>query len=358
MEEEVMKIAILSFYSGEVSRGVETYVHELGNNLIELGHEIVIFQNGLARKDAKYETQVIGLPINWDTQNKGLPFVNYWALLIKKFTEQSLQKVTKDTQIVITTNGQWQSVLARKWSRKNNVKHIIVGQSGPGLDDRINLVTTPDSFIAFTESQCDWARTAVPFIKTRINKIPNAVDLKRFSKVKKFRIDLPGPIYLNVAALQEFKRQELAIRAVSKLNKGSLLIVGKGGLKKDLENLAEELLPGRHMVAEYPYEDMPSVYAVANVFTYPTSPWESFGIVMLEAMASGLPVVATDDPIRKEIVGNAGILVNPENVDMYSKALEKASKTKWGNKPLEQAKKYSWENIAKQYEELFNDLTK
>jgi len=75
-------------------------------------------------------------------------------------------------------------------------------------------------------------------------------------------------------------------------------------------------------------------------------------------MATGLPVVATNDPIRHEIVGDAGILVDPTNTEEYAEALQKALDTNWGNKPRKQAEKFSWDEIAEKYDNLFKELTK
>lgn len=358
MGKEKLKIAFLSFYSGETSRGVETYVHELGNELVKLGHKVMIYQNGPVRQNSDYETKSTGMEINWNKAGGGLPFINYWSLLIKKFTEQVLQKLDKDTDVIVTTNGQWQSTLVRKWSRKNGIKHIISGQSGPGIDDRINLAVTPDCFVALTNHQKEWAEKAVPFLKNKIVKIPNGINIKKFATSKKTNIDLPGPIILNVGALTDIKRQQLAIKAVAGLKEGSLLIVGDGEKKKELEELGNKLLPGRFAIRQFEYSDLPQVYAAADLFTFPTSTFESFGIVLLEAMASGLPVVATDDPIRREIVGNAGLFINPDDTESYAVAMQEALDTDWGNKPVGQAKKFTWSKIAKEYENLFYDLNK
>ena len=101
---------------------------------------------------------------------------------------------------------------------------------------------------------------------------------------------------------------------------------------------------------------MPEVYRAADVFTL-ASPWyRSFEIVLVEAMASGLPVVANNDPIRKEIVGDAGILVDPADMEGYAEALEKALNTNWENKPINQAKKFDWDIIAGKYERLIESL--
>ena len=170
------------------------------------------------------------------------------------------------------------------------------------------------------------------------------------------KVNLKKPIVLLVAALYDWKRVDLAVKAVSETD-ASLLLVGDGPEKKRLERLIRKVMLGRAKIMTFPYEEVHKVYKSADIFTFPTDPSESFGIVLLEAMAAGLPVVATDDPIRREIVGEAGIFVDPTDTDAYAKAIKKALKTDWGNKPIDQAKKFDWEKIAKKYEDLFLEIT-
>ena len=116
------------------------------------------------------------------------------------------------------------------------------------------------------------------------------------------------------------------------------------------------MLGDRFQILTVPFDQMPSIYRSADVFTLPSVSSEAFGNVLVEAMATGLPVVATDDPIRNEIVGEAGILVDPENTDEYALNLQKALDTNWGDRPRTQAEKFSWDEIAKKYENLFKTL--
>lgn len=288
-----MKIVFLSRFYGQVDRGAEVFIKEVSSGLIKLGFDVQIFPDS-----------------------------------------GSLSKANPD--IVISTNGRIDAVMAKFWTTINRKKLVIPGQSGPGLDDRINLFTFPDVFIALTTSQSSWAKSINSFVK--VVTIPNGVDLQKFNPQNEaIKLNLPHPIILSVGANDSIKRFDLLKKAAKKL-KASLVIVGKGG---------DILLS---------HKEMPQVYTACDLFSYPTSPWESFGIVLLEAMASGLPVVATDDPIRREIVGDAGLFVDPTDITAYSDALRKALSIKWGNKPRLQAEKFSWDKIARQYETLFNSL--
>ena len=332
MEKKKLRIVFLTYYSGDVYRGVETLVHELANKLVEFGHGVEVRQHGPAITGSTYKTVTV--------QSRSL----------KDFNNKALENLQAD--VILPMNGGWQVYASRFWANKNKAKMIVSGQAGPGRDDRYNLFSFPDSFIGMTDYQCKWAKKANPLV--RVVKIPNGVDINKFKPTPKKK---KGKDVLAVAALVPIKRLDLAIKAVAKINDANLTIVGSGEQKEYLSILGGEQMPGRLKITSAPYEEIPEVYKEADLFTFPTSPWESFGIAMLEAMASGLPVVASDDLIRREIVGDAGSFVNPENTEEYAAAIQKALDTDWGDKPRRQSEKFSWEIVAKQYEELFLELT-
>lgn len=354
---EKMKIAFLSFYSGEVYRGVETFVHEVANRLHDLGNDITVYQNGPAVPGTKYKVVSTNLKIDWNKKRAYIPFFDYYASQKREFTKRVLETVDNDTDIIFPTNGDWQSILCKFWAVKHRKKMVIAGQSGPGLDDRINLYTFPDCFVSLTQTQNNWVKRANAFVNRTI--IPNGVDIDQFSHInEEIDFDLPKPIILCVAALDQWKRLDLAIHAVSTIDT-SLILVGKGSELKNLQKMGEQLLKGRFKIMSFPHKDMPKVYASAHLFTYPTVPWESFGIVLAEALASGLPIICTDDPIRREIVGDCGIYVDPTDTEAYAAALEEALNKKWDKKKLQaRAKEFSWDTIAKEYEKLFQSLLK
>lgn len=230
---------------------------------------------------------------------------------------------------------------------------IVAGEAGMGRDDAWNLMLRPDVFVALTKAQKSWAERIAPEVKTKI--IPNGVDLSRFNpQVKPQELPLEKPIVVCTAALVPYKRIDLTIRAVAKA-KMSLLLLGDGELKGSLDGLGKRLLGKKYLRQVVSYERMPSYYRSGNVFTL-ASKNEAFGTSYIEALASNLPVVTSIDDSRQEIVGNAGILTDPENLEKYSKDLKIAASSNYKNRPYCQSQKFSWNNVTSSYQELLKEL--
>jgi glycosyltransferase involved in cell wall biosynthesis len=357
-----MKIAILSFYGGYLERGVENWTHEVASRFVKK-HKVTVFQNGPAGEKSDYKVVSTGLKVNWKAKDSRgvitrIVFVDYWSLLIARATVKMIPILYKENfDIVIPTNGGWQVAFVRilTWIRRG--KMVVVGHSGRGWDDRNNLWSFPNVFVALSKSAREWAKRVNPFVKTIY--IPNGIDLKLFNpKGEKANISLSKPVILAVGAPEKGKRLKLAIKAVSKLEKGSLLVLGGGYEEKRIRELGKKLLGNKFLMKNVAFEEIPKYYRASNLFTLPSWKHEAFGLVYLEAMASGIPIVATDDELRRSVVGNAGILVDPTDIGAYAKALKKALRTDWGDKPRKQAKKFSWENVIIQYENLFFNLFK
>lgn len=337
-------------------------MHELAKRLGER-HDVTLIQSDLAvGKGVPYKTKVVPFTIDWTVRDQRVSvkrrlFIDYWSRLIGRFAYKAVPGLDR-SDIVVPVDGNWESILTRLWAWLVGAKVVITGHSGKGWDDRINLLTRPDRFVALSHHQAKWAGRNGFGVKVVV--IPNGVDLEKFSsRIEGRSIKLPRPVVLCVGGTEPNKRLDLVIKAVSRMRKGSLLIIGDGVSRQEVVGLGERLLPGRFMhLSMVSRGEMPSFYAAADVFTLPTVPWEPFGLVYLEAMASGLPVVAPDDPIRREIVGGAGLFVDPKDTEAYAETIERALVTKWGNKPREQASKFSWDKVAEQYEQLFYSLIK
>lgn len=136
---------------------------------------------------------------------------------------------------------------------------------------------------------------------------------------------IPREYILTVGRLEPRKNHELLIRAYAKLNtKQPLVLVGQKHFGyQHIDKLIEELgLRKRVLIFEDINDDeLPSFYRHANAFVYPT--WaEGFGMPIIEAMASGIPVIASNTTSIPEVVGDAGILIDPANLDELVNAMD------------------------------------
>lgn len=334
-----MKIAILNGYQN--SRGVETFVNEITKRL-RVNHRV-----DLVLGDKK-------VPVRWPYLWRF--FLDPHGIYTFTFTLKNLYQIWKNKyDIVIPINGGWQPALIRIVTWLSGGKMVISGQSGVGWDDKNNLWCFPDTFVALSSFAKGWAKRVNPIVK--VEYIPNGVDIIKFKSGSGLNLKLKKPIVLTVGALTPEKRIDLTIKAVSKLGNTSLLVVGEGKEKEKLYELGKKMLKGRFQLINLPFNEMPDVYKAADLFSLVSKPQQSFEIVIVEALACNLPVVVNDDPIRKEIVGKAGLLVYPENIDDYAESLKIALNSKWKNKPRDQARKFSWEIIAGKYEQLFKRLS-
>jgi phosphatidylinositol alpha-1,6-mannosyltransferase len=178
--------------------------------------------------------------------------------------------------------------------------------------------------------------------ETRIRVIEPVVDLRKFQPQapspalrRRYRLG-DGPVLLTVCRLVRRKGVDLVIEALAHLAPAHpylrYLVVGAGPERRNLETLAR-----RHGVAErvifagsVPEEELPAHYHLASVFVMPSrhlgaeASVEGLGLVYLEAMASGLPVVAGRSGGVPDIVhdGENGILVAPDSVTDLARALD------------------------------------
>jgi glycosyltransferase involved in cell wall biosynthesis len=109
-----------------------------------------------------------------------------------------------------------------------------------------------------------------------------------------------------------------------------------------------------------PDNDLPKLYGAANLFVYP-SLYEGFGIPPLEAMACGVPVIASNTSSLPEVIGDAGIMVNPYNVEelakkMYEVLNDQVLREFLIKKGLIRSKMFSWENCAKETLRVYEEV--
>jgi glycosyltransferase involved in cell wall biosynthesis len=142
-----------------------------------------------------------------------------------------------------------------------------------------------------------------------------------------------------------------------------LVITGKKGESyNEIVNLISSLgLKKDVILTDYiPSEDIPILLSGADAMIFP-SLHEGFGLPIVEAMACGCPVITSNNSAMPEVAGDAGILINPYNIEEIASAIEKvltdfSLRNKMRQKGLNRAKMFSWERTARETLKVFKNL--
>ncbi len=134
-----------------------------------------------------------------------------------------------------------------------------------------------------------------------------------------------GDYFLIVGRMMKYKKMDLAIRAFNKL-KLPLKVIGRGSELRSLKKIAG---PTIEFMGRVPDEELYQIYAKAQAFIFPQE--EDFGIVAVEALASGRPVIAyrAGDIIEHVEDGITGIFFNEQTIEALIEAVRKFQKTKF-----------------------------
>jgi len=137
---------------------------------------------------------------------------------------------------------------------------------------------------------------------------------------------LPEKYILNVGTIEERKNLKLAVQALKEVNEAyKLVIIGKQTpYFKTVEQEIEKLgLKNRILfLKNIPFADLPGIYQMANVFVYPSF-YEGFGIPIIEALYSGIPVVAATGSCLEEAGGPNSLYVSPNDSEALATAINK-----------------------------------
>ncbi len=200
--------------------------------------------------------------------------------------------------------------------------------------------------------------------------IPNGVDYEFFSRdVEPLRNFRDGKLnILFVGRLERRKGLRTLIGAFERVKSNfedvRLIIVGPdGGLKEELEEKVSRCrIRDVEFVGYVSDEELLKYYKTCDIFCSPAEGRESFGIVLLEAMASGKPVVATNIGGYKEVMedGRQGILVNPRDEEGLAGALlrllrDENMRRAMGEEGRRRAKDFSWVSVSKRVLDVYRE---
>jgi glycosyltransferase involved in cell wall biosynthesis len=178
------------------------------------------------------------------------------------------------------------------------------------------------------------------------------------------RYNLPSRFFLLVGTMEPRKNHSRVLEAYARAQKKNralphLVFAGRHGWRYDstIRRLSElELTDHVHFIGTITDSDLACLYRQAEALLYP-SLYEGFGLPILEAMASGCPVITSNVSSMPEVAGEAALLVTPQDVGEIAAAMEgildplTAQRLREGG--WAQARKFSWERTAKQTLEIY-----
>jgi glycosyltransferase involved in cell wall biosynthesis len=356
--------------------GLEKCVYNISKGLVEEGHQAIVYTTNSPRSKG-YETKdgivihripvfitVFGAPItlflpymigeNVDLIHVHVPPV-FGAISSIVFGKMKRAPVILTFHNDTIGGNSWQNFLARIYNLILN--RIILS--------KVNLITVPSKAY-----RMELKRRGID--ENRIITINNGIEL---STRKGFNVNelkqqlglLEKEIVLFVGSLEKRKGVEFLIKAFPRVKNRipnvKFLIVGNGTEKTNLESLAHNLKASGDLLFTGHVTDkkLEVFYEISDVFVLP-SLYETFGLVLLEAMAHRKPVVATRILGVSELVNSGlnGILVEPKNPKQLSEAIiqilsEKNYANQLGMNGERFSKKFEWKTVVSKYVDAYQE---
>jgi glycosyltransferase involved in cell wall biosynthesis len=183
----------------------------------------------------------------------------------------------------------------------------------------------------------------------------------------KVKYNISSPFILYVGTVEQRKNIFLLIKSFYKLlkkgNQYKLVLIGIPGHGfKEISKTVKLLGISKNVIflGYVPHDDLIKFYNAADLFVFP-SLYEGFGLPPLEAMACGSPVIASNTSSLPEVIGDAGVLLAPDDEDgftenMYQILTNEDMKTEMRKRSLKRAKMFSWEKTANKTWEVYEEV--
>ena len=179
---------------------------------------------------------------------------------------------------------------------------------------------------------------------------------------KKYDLQIGGPLVISASRLILQKGVAQGIlgfhKFLEKVPNAHLLIIGDGPDKNEFQQLVEKcsIEDKVTFAGAKPYSEMPQYFQMGDIFLFPTLRVEGAPLNILEALATGLPVVASDYLHESQDISPYIYIVNPRNAADVASGLFKAYEA-YGKDQVKLSKKYSTQNVAIEYVNLFESLS-
>jgi len=319
-----MRIAIACPYAWGDPGGVQVHVRELAEQLLDRGNDILVIAPTRDEPSEPWVTSV-GKPVDIPYNDSNAPIdPRPWS---RRRVRHVLATFGPDLihahQPTAPSTGLWATLEARApvvgTFHSGATRARLYDLAAPVLRRVARRVAVR---IAVSERAAAFERAR---IGGEFRVVPNGVDTGRFATATPAELG-PGTKLLFVGRLDERKGFPVAVAAFAELATTRpdlhLVVVGDGPERSALDTLPTALRARVTMLGHVPNVELPPIHAACDAYFAPSTGGESFGIVLIEAMAAGLPVVASDTPGYDEVVTDEvdGLLVPPRDAGALAAA--------------------------------------
>lgn len=366
-----MKIALVCPYDYEAGGGVKSHVVDLAKELRLHGHTVKMIFPGADGMQIDMDLIRIGESYKFGVNRTNLHLTG----LSFKELRQLKDYLVDENFDVIHYHEIWVPFLPMNVLHLSAAANVVTFHGTPPdtIGAKIIESTLMPFYSTLTFDYFDKvitvSNTPIPYLRKvyegDFEIVPNGIDLsifkpenKPFEKFNNGKINIlflgrldkrKGILYL----LEAYKLLQEKCKNVH------LIVAGDGEQRDKVEKyIADNNLQDIELLGFVDEKDKPGIFASCDIFCSPAVEGESFGIVLLEAMATGKPVVAYANPGYKEVLKGKGadLLVEPKDVGGLAKTLELLVKSEelrkiyseWGKNEVQQ---YKWSNI---YEKIIN----
>lgn len=369
-----MKIGLVCPYNLFKGGGVQECVIALQAELASRGHEVLIIapQPKVVPDSVPAYVRLLGR-----SRDLKSPFHTTAQISVSVDTRAVDELLAKEQFELLHFHEPWVPLLSRQILTRSTSKNIATFHAKlpeTMMSRTIERVITPytksilkylDSFTAVSTAAADYVSELTD---RRIAIVPNGIDLKKYSPLA--TASAPKNTSRNVlyvGRLEKRKGVMYLLRAMRQLQASlpdvELRIVGDGPDNEQLQAYAKELGVDATFYGWVTEADKLRLMSEATVFCSPARYGESFGIVLLEAMAAGVPTVAGNNPGYVAVMQETGALsiVNPQDTSDFARRLEVfvsdvGLQKHWKQWAKQYVDQYAYTKVVDQYEQIYKSV--
>jgi glycosyltransferase involved in cell wall biosynthesis len=375
-----MKILQISSTFLPVIGGTENVVFETCRELGKEGHEVTVITTDLYYKDQEFikEETIDGIKVLRFHNKKFLGGYGYAPEVIKWLKEncmdydiahcQGFNRYTSEFALkylagkiptIFTPHG---FIHTKKNMMAKRIHDVIMKR----------VIQKADFCTMLTQlDKKDYERLGVE--KKRLVEIPNGVNTKKYTNVSKTesenfkrKYNIKDNTILTVGRVHKSKGIQYILDAIKDLDCNLLVVGPDGGYKEELEKQIEEYSIRERIIFTGPVsnEELVAAYNVADIFVL-ASEWEGFGLVAIEAMASGTPVITSNRGALPYLINNNknGFLIEYKDIEQLKNKIKyllsnKVKQKNFITEGKKTAQKYDWKSIIKLNINMYKEAMK